>query len=89
MSHKKMIVYSAQICSDCQALKSWMDSKGIPYETRDIRQSPQHASDLKNAIGKEAVPHILVDGEWIRAYQVGKSFESDWAQELFESKGWV
>ena len=89
MKNQKLIVYSAELCSDCQALKAWMDARKLDYEIRDIRKDRVHAETLKAAIGKEAVPHLLWEGEWVRGYQVGKSFDADWAEALFESRAWI
>ena len=83
MSRVPLIVYSAEWCSDCQALKSWMDSKGVAYEIRDIQTDAAHRAALRDGIGKEAVPHLLVDGKWIRSYQVGEAFDPAWTEELF------
>ena len=82
-----LIVYSAEWCSDCQALKAWMDGKNLSYEIRDIQRDLSHRAALREGIGKEAVPHLLVDGKWIRGYQIGKEFDPDWAEELFQSLG--
>jgi len=78
-----LIVYSARLCSDCQALKQWMDSKNIKYITRDIRESKQYSHELITATGKEGVPFLLVNGEWVRGYQVGKMFDPEWCENLF------
>jgi len=85
--HSPLIVYSAEWCSDCQALKAWMDERGVVYEIRDIHRDASHRAALREGIGKEAVPHLLVDGKWIRGYQVGMVFDPGWAEELFRSLG--
>ncbi len=87
MPHSPLIVYSAEWCSDCQALKAWMDERGVVHEIRDIQRDASHRAALREGIGKEAVPHLLVDGKWIRGYQIGKPFDPDWAEGLFRSLG--
>lgn len=80
-----LIVYSASWCSDCQALRTWMDDHHVNYEIRDIQSDRVHRDTLRNGIGKEAVPHLLVKGQWIRGYQVGKDFDPAWCRDLFTS----
>jgi glutaredoxin len=82
-----LVIYSAQWCSDCQALKKWMDLNQITYEIRDIMLVSENREALKSQIGKEAVPYILYRGEWIRGYQVGAAFDEKWAHKLFSDLG--
>ncbi len=64
----KTIVYSAAFCSDCTKLKETLDRLGIEYENRDIQMSPDAKKELKDKIGKEAVPHIRLNDSWLKAY---------------------
>ena len=79
-----VIVYSAKLCGDCQRLKAFMDEHDIAYETRDIRENPEHGEELEARTGKLGVPYLVIDGEWIRGYQPGKPFSEDFARSLFE-----
>jgi glutaredoxin-like protein NrdH len=76
-------VYSAQMCGDCQKLKSFMDANGIAYETRDIREHPEYGAELEAQTGKLGVPYLLMDGEWIRGYEPGQVFSETFAKSLF------
>jgi glutaredoxin-like protein NrdH len=79
---KEIIMYSAEMCGDCQLLKAYMDEKGIDYENRDIRKNPAYAEDLKGKTGKEGVPYLVVDGEWKRGYEPGEPFSEEFAAQL-------
>lgn len=79
----QVIVYSAELCGDCQHLKGWMDLAGIPYENRDIRKHPEHGVELEAKTGKLGVPYVIINGEWKRGYQPGKAFSETFARELF------
>jgi len=80
---KSIILYSADFCGDCRALRSWMDGQGIAYEHRDIRVHPEYAEELEAKTGKQGVPYLIIDGEWVRGYQPGKPFSEDFARALF------
>ena len=78
-----VIMYSAELCGDCQKLKAWLDSTGITYETRDIKKDPDHSAVLQSKIGKLGVPYLVINGEWKRGYVPGKEFSETFARELF------
>jgi myo-inositol-1(or 4)-monophosphatase len=67
-SSQKIAVYSANWCSDCTNLKNMLNDLGIPYEERDIQMIPSNATELKNQIGKEAVPYLRVEDHWLKGY---------------------
>lgn len=80
---KHIILYSAKLCGDCQQLKAFMDANGIDYELRDIGERPEYARELEQKTGKLGVPYLVIDGEWIRGYEVGKPFSEEFARGLF------
>ena len=71
---KQIIMYSFELCGDCQNLKAFMAKHGIPYANRDIKKNPAYAQELREKTGKEGVPYLIIDGEWVRGYEVGKPF---------------
>ncbi len=79
---KTIIVYSAELCGDCQQLKAFMDAHGIAYEVRDIKKTPAYARELEETTGKQGVPYLLIDGEWIRGYEPGQPFSEAFARRL-------
>lgn len=83
--NREIVLYSAQLCSDCQKLKEFMDARGIDYELRDIRQNPAYAEEVQQATGKLGVPYLVIDGEWVRGYEIGKPFSVEFAESLFEN----
>lgn len=78
----EIIVYSAQLCGDCQLLKAYLDEEGVDYETRDIRENREHGEVLEQKTGKLGVPYLVVDGEWKRGYQPGQPFCTTFAASL-------
>ena len=76
-------LYSANLCSDCQKLKAFMDAEGIAYEVRDIRDDPAHAEELQRETGKLGVPYLKIGSEWIRGYDPAAPFSDEFARGLF------
>jgi glutaredoxin len=79
---QEIVMYSAQLCGDCQLLKAFMEKNGIDYENRDIRENPAYGEELKEKTGKLGVPYLIVNGEWKRGYDPGKPFSEEFAREL-------
>jgi len=79
---KEIIMYSAELCGDCQALKAYMDDKGVQYTVRDIKENPEHARELEEKTGKLGVPYLIVDGEWKRGYTPHEPFSEEFARDL-------
>lgn len=82
---REIVLYSAQLCGDCQKLKEFMDAREIDYELRDIRENPEYAEEVQQATGKLGVPYLVIDGEWVRGYQIGQPFSEEFAERLFEN----
>lgn len=81
---KEIILYSAELCGDCQNLKAFMDKHGIEYTVRDIKKNPECAEELEAKTGKLGVPYLVIDGEWIRGYVPKQPFSEDFAKGLFQ-----
>lgn len=79
----EILLYSAQLCGDCQHLKAFMDAQGVEYTLRDIRVNREYGDELEAKTGKLGVPYLVIDGEWIRGYDVGKPFSEKFAKNLF------
>lgn len=78
---REVILYTAPLCGDCQHLKAFMDANGIDYKSRDIRERPEFAEELEQHTGKQGVPYLVIDGEWVRGYDPGKPFTEAFARE--------
>lgn len=80
---REVILYCADMCSDCQKLKDYMQAQGIEYELRDIQENPAHADEVLEETGKLGVPYLIIDGEWVRGYDLDKPFSEEFARSLF------
>lgn len=83
---REVILYCADLCSDCQKIKDYMDSNGIDYELRDIRKNPAYADEVTEKTGKLGVPYLIIDGEWVRGYELDKPFSEEFAHSLFDDQ---
>jgi len=86
MSHE-IILYSAKMCGDCQHLKAFMDANDVAYELRDIREQPEYAEELEARTGKQGVPYLVIDGEWVRGYEPGQPFSEAFARKTLGLAG--
>lgn len=81
---RKIILYSAQMCSDCQKLKAYMDGQGIEYELRDVRENEAYAGQVEEHTGKLGVPYLVLDGKWVCGYDGAEPFTDKFAEGLFD-----
>lgn len=81
---REIILYSAKLCGDCQKLKSYMEREGISFETRDVQMNSEHAKEVENKTGKLGVPYLVIDGEWVRGYDLDNPFSDSFAASLFQ-----
>ncbi|MBF0197986.1 MAG: glutaredoxin family protein [Planctomycetes bacterium] len=79
-----LIVYSAELCGDCQRLKAFLQEHNIPHENRDIRKNPAFGEELEERTGKLGVPYLVLDGEWKIGYEPGVGFTDSWARKALE-----
>lgn len=59
-----------------------MDTHGIEYAVRDIKEDPEYGRELEENTGKLGIPYLVIDGEWKRGYRVGQPFSEAFARDL-------
>ncbi len=79
----EVVLYTCNMCGDCQLLEAFMDANGITYATRNISEDADHRAALEEKTGKLGVPYLIIDGEWKRGYVPGQVFSEAFARELF------
>lgn len=55
-------VFSTPTCPDCLALKRWLNSIGLPFVERDLRD-PAVADEARRRTGLRIAPITIVGGE--------------------------
>ena len=61
-------VYTKPNCVQCTATKSYLDAKGVEYNTVDISKDP-NALDTLIKNGFKAAPVVDYHGEWWAGFQ--------------------
>ena len=56
MSGKNITVLCYQKCSTCQKALKWLDTQGIPYQTRPIKEENPSVGDLREWYQKGGLP---------------------------------
>lgn len=67
----QILFYTATWCPDCHRARRFLDENAIEYTTVDIDEDPQAAILLEEKTGKRGIPFLVIDGEWVRAYEPG------------------
>ena len=60
--NKTPIIYSANWCAFCHAVKQYFDKQSIKYEVRDIEENPEFATESVNKSGQMGIPVIDING---------------------------
>lgn len=64
----KVTIYTSTRCSFCDAAKTFLQNKKIPYEEIDVSH-PEKKGVLKKRTGWMTVPQIFIGEELIGGYQ--------------------
>jgi glutaredoxin len=60
--HPWIEIFSTPTCPDCRALKAWLETQGVPFVERDLRD-PGIAEEAKRRTGVRVAPITIVGGE--------------------------
>ncbi len=66
MRQPNVSVYGSKTCPDTTRAASYLDSKGIPYEFKDVDESPEfndYLADLNG--GQRVMPTIQVENDFL------------------------
>jgi glutaredoxin 3 len=61
----KIIVYTTDWCSSCNAVKRFLESKSLDYEEVNIETNRIPRDKLMELTGRLAVPTVVIDGKVI------------------------
>jgi glutaredoxin-like YruB-family protein len=76
----EVIAYTDPGCPHCRRLKEYLNSRGIPFENRDVSSDPQAVEDLRR-MNAPGVPVVRVGNDTV----VG--FDQQRLDELLRSHG--
>lgn len=59
-----IIIYSAEWCSYCKKVKSFLSDKGLPYEDVNVDECPEDMLSLVRQ-GMKTLPQVFINGQHI------------------------
>jgi glutaredoxin len=66
MRQPNIAVYGSKTCPDSTRSTGYLDSQGVPYEFKDLDESPEYnayIADLNG--GKQVIPTIQVENDFL------------------------
>ncbi len=73
---KNVLVYSMNNCGYCEAAKSLLKSKSIPFQEINISADPEARANLVAKTGHRTMPQIFIDDTFVGGYTELKAFLS-------------
>lgn len=64
----KVQIYSTDWCPYCNAAKSLLDDKGVPYEEIDVTDPALRSAMVERAHGRRTVPQIFIGDTHVGGY---------------------
>lgn len=68
---KKILIYSANLCSNCTAAKEYIKEKGYDYEEKNVSLDPEAKKELIG-MGYMGVPVIMIDDDVVVGFNKSK-----------------
>lgn len=68
MNTSHVIVYSADWCGFCRAVKNYLDGINVAYEERNVEHEPQYAQEAVEKSGQMGIPVVDIDGTIILGF---------------------
>lgn len=63
-----VVLYVTSSCGACNSARSYMQSRGVPFEEKNVEGSGELQQELKAKAGELSVPTILVGAKVMRGY---------------------
>lgn len=73
----KVVVYSKVPCPYCVRAKSFLEEKGIDFDSIDLTDKPEEIERIKNETGWRTVPIIMINGKLIGGYTDLKALDEE------------
>lgn len=74
---ENIIVYTIDNCGYCEAAKSLLRSKNLPYKEFNITRDDQQKKDLVEKTGHRTMPQIFIDDQFVGGFTELKAFLKD------------
>jgi len=63
-----VVLYSTPSCSACNSARAYLQSRGIPFQDKDVEGNGELQQELKKKAGEVSVPTILIGSKVMRGY---------------------
>jgi glutaredoxin len=63
-----VVLYSTPSCSACNSARAYLQSRGIPFEDKNVEGNGKLQQELKKKAGEISVPTILIGTKVMRGY---------------------
>jgi len=63
-----VVLYSTPDCNSCNSARSYMQSRGIPFQDKNVQGNGELQQELKKKSGSVSVPTILIGNKVMRGY---------------------
>lgn len=81
MAKYELEIYTRPTCSDCQNLKHYLTTNGIPFQSHDVESNPEQEKELVTLTGNRIVPAIVFKRSGLlKKQEVFTGFEPNRAQ---------
>jgi len=62
---QEVTVYTTPTCQYCDAVKEFLEDKGVNYDEIDVSDDREAAQELMDETGQKGVPQTEIDGEYV------------------------
>jgi len=63
-----VVLYSTPSCSACNSARAYLQSRGVPFEDKNVEGNGELQLELKKKAGEVSVPTILIGSKVMRGY---------------------
>ena len=64
----RVTIYTTRWCPACAGARSWLSARGIPFDDRDVEESPAAMARLRSLNRAGTVPTIVVEGAVVAGF---------------------
>jgi glutaredoxin len=64
----RVTIYTTRWCPACAGARSWLSARGIPFDDRDVEESPAAMARMRSINRAGTVPTIVVEGAVVAGF---------------------
>lgn len=72
---ERVVVFSQDNCSGCNAVKTLLKSKNIPFDEKNLSTDPDAKAELQKSVpGARTVPQVLIGNKIISSVDILRTY---------------